>query len=277
MDGEEAQIEVQPESQPEAEPVSYDWKGYGLEDLSERKPEEIAQEIKTLRYNKDLYGRQANELGSLRKQYEEAQQRIAEFEKLAGREPAPQAAQPSVFDEMQREQMMREFEKGNPIDYFHKHLSERFNESYATKDSVQEMIQKALEEGFGKYAQWNEQQQASQDPEYEMYQSYIKTLQDDQYFGNTRPTKELLEFAKFRANEKDEELVNMAYNLMREYPNMRLDTAKKWAAMDLAQQRLDTTQPTRDKAAKVRTVAKTNGAAKGSQDEKITTMDEAFE
>lgn len=274
----------EPEETQEIEPPttsSVDWKQYDLGDFDGKDMKEVANQIKQYKHFAGLHGKQSQELGQLRKEREQWQAEREQLQRM--KEAAGQKVEPTSdwgdWNDQKRQQFFFEIENGNPLKYIHDSLNERFSKQFVTQEMIAKQVQEMLQNGFDGYTDWMDERHLMSDPEYVKYKPYIEVLQQDVNFGKTRTKSDLLEFAKFRATEQDENLVGLVYDLMRKYPSMDLTQAKKWAGMELQTSRQADTNADdlRQKVNAVKDVTGKGAATKASETEKVATMDEAFE
>ena len=234
-------------------------------------PDQFAREFK---HHNETYGKQSQELGELRRQSKVYQEKIKRFMEAADK-PIQEPAQVEGLDDFTKQQFYDMMEKGNPQKAIDLLIGDRFNPKY-DGDDFKSAVQSIMQDNFNQYHAYQSEEQIRSDPDYPQYSGYIDTLRTDEHFGSSRRPEELLSFAKLVQENKP--LADVVYSNMRRYPAMSVDDAKKFA--NLSMNHSATEQGKRDDykktVDKLDSVAPASAAAKASQNDKISSMEDAF-
>jgi len=275
----EQDVQEQPTQDLQAEPAQPEniptipWSKYGLDSRYDKmNPEQFAKEFS---YRNETFGRQANELGELRRKHQEAEQKLKRFMEAADKPiEQPQSNEP---DEMLIEQFYKLMEKGQPHKALDLLMKDKLSPKYDKDEAFQRHVQQLIQQELSQYHQYNVEQSVASDPDYYKYQDYIGLLRSEDHFGNNRSPKELMEFS--RLVEENKPLADLTYSNMKSYPNMSFDDAKKFANLTLSHSDIEA----KKKTEYVKQVKSLNsvtppsaGSKKASEKEEYLTMDEAF-
>lgn len=247
---------------------------FGLDErYDSMSPDQFAREIK---YRNEVYGRQANELGEMRRQYQEAQEKLKRFMEAADKPVEKQPEQDGITDEIITQQFYQLMEKGQPQKALELLLKDRMTPKF-DDEAFQKAVDERVREHLNQFQQHTAEESIKGDPDYPMYRGYIDILRQDEHLGNTRKPAELLAFSKL--NAENNALGNLVYSNMKQYPTMSFDDAKKFAELTLNSS--STEQAKKDSyrktVQKINDTAPANSAAKSSQAEQINSMDDAFD
>ena len=253
------------------------WADYGLEQFDGLKRKDIAEQIK---YTQQLYGRQSNEYGSMKKKLAEYEERLAKFQQIANPNASAGATTQQAadaFPEMtkgQLEDFYQQFEL-NPAKAIHDLLKDKMGRR--SDEDITKLVNERINESLWRYHQYNESQQVASDPDYNKHQAYIDLLKEPENLGTTRSAKDLLEFS--RLHEQNKALANLVYDRIKRYPQMPFTEAKEWAEMKLRQGEVisDKVKQIKGQVDGIQGGSLGGTAAKGSAGENIETLDDAFD
>ena len=233
--------------------------------------EQFATEIK---HRNSVHGRQASEVGKLRKDLAAAQERLSGFDKAAGQ---PVEVKEAVAD-MTDAELTRWLEdlQSNPRKAFKQILGDDFGRR--SEDDVKKMVTELFNEYIGQYQGYTEEQAVMSDTDYQVHANYMDGLRKPEYFGNTRSAQELLAFAKF-ANGEEKPVVDALYDAMKRFPQVPmkdcLNMVKGRGGAVTEKKKVDP-DDIRKQAERLEGGKLPSGSKKVSQNEKIVTMEDAF-
>ncbi len=228
--------------------------------------EEIASDIL---HRNTVHARQADEVGQLRKDLANAEQKIAGVKKAADL-PTEVKAEVKKMSEAELARWLEDLQT-DP----HTAVRSLLGDSYGrrSEEELAELVDKRVNEGLQGYHGYTQDQRAMDDPDYQVAAPYIEYLQSEDQFGNTRPAMELLEL--WRLVMTDKPTADVVYDTMKRFPGVPMKNCihmvngRPKAAVD---------------ADKIRKQVKNlsggglpSGSKKVSTTEKIDDMDTAFD
>ena len=146
-----------------------------------------------------------------------------------------------------------------------------------SKDDIQKMIDDSRDQSFASYDKYSQTEIIKrQRPEYAEHERYIEFISKPEHLGDTRPYEDKLDFAVLRKENK--ELADVVYDILAR-TNMPFADAKEYAELRMTAKGVS--ENSKNKLRKtVKDVKKSmpeGGQQKGSEDEKIEDMDDAFD
>ncbi len=228
--------------------------------------EEIAADIQ---HRNTVHGRQAGELGQLRKDLATATEQLAGVKKAADL-PVEVKAEVQKMSEAELGRWLEDLQT-DPRAAIQSLLGDKFGRR--SEDDMNALIDKRVDEGLQGYHGYTEEQAMRADPDYPVFASYIEGLQDPKYFGNTRSPTELLDFARLQAADKD--AADALYPVMKQFPSVPMKecvhmvNGRPKATVDA--------EKIRKQVNSLSGVTTTSAAQKRSSSEKIPDMDAAFD
>ena len=202
-----------PEPGDELEPtVEKSWAELGMhERYDSMTREQIAADIL---HGNTVHGRQAEEVGQLRKQLAAVEEQFAGVKKAAD----------LPVEVKQEVKKMSEAELGRWLEDLqtdpHMAIQSILGDNYGrrTEEELSKLIDERINDGLQGYHGYTEDQAAMADPDYRLLAGYIETLKGQDHFGNTRPTMELLELG--RLVHTDKESADAVYDAMKRFPGV---------------------------------------------------------
>ncbi len=257
-----------------------EWTKAGMPEFSGKSPDDIAKILKQ-RYAEDehrrqVLGRQAQELGEIRK-------RMDEFEQA--RTAPEQAQKKDVTITPLSEQELDDFNElwaQHPGAALQKYASNVFkeivqqalSEQLAGNGAIGQHIRRNTEAVQQEIA-WNNL--CAKAPDAPQYIPKMRVLDDPQNLGQqARSTDELYALAKL--HDEDKPLYEAVYVLCKKHPTLSVEEAKRFASQQVHGQEAAEAKK-RQLAAKVQKVDIANNTAVGRKaaQEKVMTIDEAFD
>ena len=171
--------------------------------------------VKDIQHRNSVHGRQAAEVGQMRKDLAAAQGKLDSFNKVAGQ---PVAVKEAVAD-MSDGELTRWLEdlQSNPRKAFKQILGDNFGRR--SEDDLKKFIGEQFEGMIGQYHGYTEDQAVAADPDYQVNANYMEGLRKPEHFGNTRSAHELLAFSKL-ATGGDTATVDNLYACMKRFPEV---------------------------------------------------------
>ena len=208
--------------------VEKSWKDFGLDNLEGKSTEQIAQEIS---YRNKLYGDQSNEIGTMKRKLQEAETKVADFEKLAGREP-----EKKIVDQMT---------EGQLADFYRDMESDpRKAISNLIKGSLTDEIKAAVLESVKEQGTPGSDEKLSEavnsiewrnfterNPDWQDYYGMMNVLTGEEHFGGNRPFDEVYQLAKL--SKTNEPLYRATYQFMATHDKMSFAEAMDYAQMKM--------------------------------------------
>jgi hypothetical protein len=262
-----------PSPSPQA-PTEKEWKEYNL-DWDGKSREQIAREIT---FQRGVSGRQSQELGRLRKEYQTASQKLSELSKLAGgaTNPEGQTVKEAVaeMDPAEKAMFFKELEEGDPRKALRRALGDL---GIPKTDDIKKMIADGVKEQLGQYHDWNEENTLrSTDPDYAKNEEMVKWFRDPENTEGIpdRSRKECLDLVKL--GNENQLLAGFVYDLMRK-SNLPFAECKRISTLELSAQQ--TNDSAKEKiAGEIKKGNKTtpSGSKTVGSEGHAKTMDEAF-
>ena len=185
---------------------------YGLNDRYDGMDREtLAADIKS---RNTSFGHQAEQLGQIRKDLATAQEQIANFKKAAD-------LPTEVKEEVQK---MSEAELGRWLEDLqsdpHAAIKSLLGENFGRRPEkeLKELMADQINEALSGYHNYTEDQTAMADSDYQAAEGYIKQLQTEEHFGNTRPAMELMELWRLAMSDKPS--ADAVYDTMKRFPGV---------------------------------------------------------
>lgn len=261
---------TEPEPDPSPEPATE--KTYAELGLDERydgmNREQMVADIK---HRNIVHGRQAGEVGDLRKKLAAAQEKVDSFNKVAGQPVAVKEAVKKM-SEGEVSLFIQDFQI-DPDKAIRGLLGDNFGRR--SDGDLKKMVGELFEDMIGQYQGYTEDQAVQTDPDYQVHANYMEGLRQPEHFGNTRPAQELMAFSKLaNISGADKPTVDNLYDCMKRFPQVPM---KDCLSMVKGRGGTKTVDP--DKIRKQVDGLEGGtppGSKKASSSEKITTMDEAF-
>jgi hypothetical protein len=207
------------------------WKDYGIDGWDGKSREQIAREVA---FQRNVSGRQSGELGKLRKEYQTTQQKLAEFEKLAGGKNTQQgqAVAAAIEDMSEGDKLgfFKELEEGNPRKALRMALGDL---GIPKNEDIQKMIAETIEKQLGQYHDWSEETNLrTSNPDYAKHEEMVNWLRDknnEEGLPN-RPRQDCLELCIL--GEQDTALAGMTYDLLKT-SNLPFQRCKQLAQLEM--------------------------------------------
>jgi len=243
------------------------WAEYGLDErFNGMSREQIAADIL---HRNTVYGRQGTELGQAKKDLAAAQEQLNGVKKAA--DLSVEVKQ--EVQKMSEGQLARWLEdlQTDP----HAAIRGLLGDSYGrrSEDELNELMDKRINEGLEGYHGYTEEQAAMADPDYQSCAGYIKQLQGQEHFGNTRPTMELLEFARLAITNKT--AADPLYDVMKRFPGVPM---KECIHMINGRPKAEVSaNKIRKEVESLAGGGMPSGSKKASETPVIKTMDDAFD
>lgn len=204
--------EPDPEPKPADPPAEKTWAELGMHERYDgMSREEIAADIL---HRNTIHGRQGTELGQAKKDLAAALEQLQGVKKAAD---LPVEVKQEV-KKMSEGELARWLEdlQSDPHAAIRGLLGDSFGRR--SEEDLAEIIDKRVDEGLQGYHGYTEEQTAMRDPDYQACAGYIKTLQGEEHFGNTRSAMELLDFARMALTNKDS--ADAVYDVMKRFPSV---------------------------------------------------------
>jgi len=232
--------------------------------------EQLAGEIK---HRNAVHGRQASEVGTLRKDLATAQAKLEGFAKAAG---ATVEVKEAVAD-MSDAELTRWLEdlQSNPRKAFKQILGDGMGRR--SDDDLRKMFTKWFDEDIGQYHGYTQEQAAKTDPDYQVNEIYMEALRKPENFGNTRPAQELLAFAKFASGGADQGSIDTLFSCMKRFPEVPMKDCQHMVAGRTGGKATVDPNKIREQVKGLAGGTAASGAEKKSQKEEILTMDDAYD
>jgi hypothetical protein len=252
-----------------AEAIEKSWSDYGLsEDFNGMSREQIAQKIKEHQHRDKVYGRQADEVGTLRTEKTELENKLR-----------------AIIKEPAVKQEIADMTDGEKADFFatlernpRKAIQSLMGDNRRSDDDLQKMIDDRVNETLQGYHDWaGGQNVVANNPEYARHTEYVEFLSKPEYLGPQRSKRDIYELAELL--EQNKTLGDLTYNMLKEYPSMNFAKAKKYADLELTAKKsaTDATEEIKEKVAGVDGAIKKPAKKAASKAEKIESMDDAFD
>jgi hypothetical protein len=210
------------------------WKEYGIDGWDNKPREQIAKEVA---FQRSVSGRQAAELGRLRKEHQMAQTRLAELQKLAGgnTNAEGQTVKEAIEDMDPAEKLafFNEINEGNPRKAIRRALGDL---GIPKKEDIEKMIEEGVNKRLGQYHDWNEENAIrSSEPEYSMYEDDINYLRDKENPDSIpdRSRRECYDLVKL--SKENRLLAGFVYDLMKK-SSLPFSECKRLANLEISAQ-----------------------------------------
>ena len=173
--------------------------------------EELAADIKG---RNTSFGHQAETMGALRKDLASRDEQIASFKKAADL--------PAEVKEATKEMTPQELDRWlqdlqtNPHGAIRSLLGDNFGRR--SDEDLGKLVSEQINEALSSYHGYTEDQAAMADPDYQGAAGYIRELQGEDHFGNTRPTMELLDLWRLATTDKPS--ADAVYDTMKRFPGV---------------------------------------------------------
>jgi hypothetical protein len=207
------------------------WKEYGIDGWDDKPKEQIAREVV---FQRSVAGRQATELGKLRKEHQTASQKLSELQRLAGgnTNAEGQTVKEAVADMDPAEKAMffKELEEGDPRKALRRALGDL---GIPKKEDIQKMIEDGIKEQIGQYHDWNEENSLrTSNPEFVRNEEMVNWFRDkDNPEGlPQRSRNEVLDLVLL--GEKNKELAGFTYDWMKK-STMPFSECKRIATLEM--------------------------------------------
>ena len=228
--------------------------------------EELAIDIKS---RNTSFGHQSEVLGTLRTDLAAANEQIAGIKKAADL-PAEVKEEVKKMSESELARWLEDLQS-DPHTAVRSILGDNFGRR--SDDDLSKIIGDQINEALAGYHGYTEDQAVMSDPDYQAAAGYIKQLQGEEHFGNTRPATELMEL--WRLVTTDRASADAVYDTMKRFPGVPM---KECGFMVDGRSK---TTVSADKIRKqVKGIASTglpSGSNKVSSTENIGDMDDAFD
>ncbi len=173
--------------------------------------EELAADIKG---RNTSFGHQAETMGTLRKDLAARDEQIANFKKAADL-PVEVKAEVKKMSEAELGRWLEDLQT-DP----HAAIRSLLGDSYGRRsdEDLGKFVSEQINEALSGYHGYTEEQEAMADPDYQGAAGYIRALQGEEHFGNTRSTMELLELWRLATTDKPS--ADAVYDTMKRFPGV---------------------------------------------------------
>lgn len=253
--------------------VEKTWKDYGLEKFDGMSTEDIAKQITDERAD---YGRLSENQAETKKQNEDYQSQIAKMKAITS--PATEEKVEEKLADMNEFEMQAFFAslEKNPRKAIKDLLKDQMG--VVGKDDIQKMIDENISKAMGDYDNYSNTRSVQRSrPEHAEHESYVEFLSKPEHLGDARGYEDKLDFAVLHKENKA--LADVVYGLLKT-TNLPFAQCKEFAELQLgAKGNADETVEDIKKIIKGVDGADTSKASKkkGSETEKIESMDDAFD
>lgn len=173
--------------------------------------EELAADIKS---RNTSFGHQAETMGTLRKDLAARDEQIANFKKAADL-PIEVKAEVKKMSETELARWLDELQS-DPHAAMRNLLGDSFGRR--SDEDLGKLVSDQINEALSSYHGYTEDQRAMDDPDYQAAAGYIKFLQSEEHFGNTRPARELLDL--WRLAMTDKASADAVYDTMKRFSDV---------------------------------------------------------
>lgn len=216
-----------------------------------------------------VHARQADEVGQLRKDLAARDEKLANITKAADL-PVEVKAEVKKMSAQELERFLMDFQT-DPDEAMDRRFGERFGRR--SDKEIKELMSEVAQDVVSGYHGYTQEQTAMADPDYQSCAGYIKMLQDEEHFGNTRSTMELLELSRLVLTDK--ESADPVYEAMKRFPSVPMQEC-----IHMVSGRPKATVDANKIRKQVKSIAGgglPSGANKVSQTEAVDDMDDAFD
>ena len=228
--------------------------------------------VRDIQHRNSVHGRQATEVGQLRKDLAAAQSQISSFKEVAGTKPEIKEAVADMSDgELTR---WLEDLQSNP----HKAIRQILGDNYGRRsdEDMEKMITTVFDKYINQYHDYTSEQSIQSDPDYQIHANYMKALREPEHFGNTRGARELLDFAKFANGDADKGTVDAVYEVMKLFPQVPMkDCLSMIKGRDRQAAKVDPAK-IREQVKNLEGGGNAPGSKRKSAGEEIKDMEDAF-
>lgn len=257
----------EPEPEPTDPPADKTWEQLGLHPRFDGMTrDEIAADIL---HRNSIHGRQAEEVGQIRKDLATANEQIANFKKAADL-PAEVKTEVRKMSEQELTRFLEDFQT-DPAPAIRKLIGD--GQGKRSDEDLAKIISDQVNEALSGYHGWTEDRAVQSDPDYPVLSNYMETLQQPEHFGNTRGARELLEFA--RLFQTDKEAANDVYRVMKQYPTVSMKDCVRMVN-GTPKAKVDPDK-IRKEVKGLKGLAVSSGSKQVSANEAIDDMDDAFD
>ncbi len=246
------------------------WQDYGVDRWDGLSKEQIAREVL---HGRSVSGRQADEVGGLRKERDKALSQLNSVKSAAGVE---QKVEQKVadMDEFEKERFFKQLE-ANPSKAIRELVKDGMG--IVPKEDIQKLVQDGINEALRDYDGYSQVSGVQRTrPEYIEHEPYIEVLAKAENFGNTRSYEDMLDFSILQKSNTT--LGNAVFDLMKRHPSMPFNECKEIAELRMGAKTTneDNKDNLRQTVKGIEGGVKKGAKKKGSETEKIMTMDDAF-
>ncbi len=247
------------------------WKDLGV-DRWDGLPRE--QRAKELVYERQRYGKQADELGTTRKERDEALSQLNSVKSAAGVEKKVEDKL-STMSDWEKNAFFESLEKGDPREAILNLIKP--NLGLQSKEDIQKLIEESVNDALHQYDGYSQVSSVQRTrPEYVEHEPYIEVLTKAENFGNTRSYEDMLDFSILQKSNST--LGDVVFDLMKRHSSMSFNECKELAELRMGAKKTNETtkDELRETVKGIEGGVKKGAKKKGSETEKIMTMDDAF-